>query len=514
MSIARRMVSGNLAGLASIGINLGGQVLLVPLFLLHWSTAQYGVWLGLLTAVGVIQLIDNSHLDYVGFACMKLPSADRAGRSQIFWDALPALALSAAAELILLTALLFSPLMPALFSLPADAPDVATIRMALAGLAITNYFFLFPVQLIGRVLASMGHYPATAWWYAATQSAQLLFPALAVMLGAGLGGAAIAMAAGTIVMQTICLLSYLRLARAEGLTRRRPQVSAGLSRLGSGLMLGVSNLLENLQQTGFRLILLPFLGPIKLVQFSTMRTVANVVQQGMLMLTNPSVPELMRFVSDRDTARARMVMTAIIYVAVVVMCPGFVLLQAIVRPLFDAWTLGKVAFEPLSFVALSASVLFTGLGQSARAITRGNNLIGVQIGAAFVSGTILMGLTFLLAPRVGLFGVALSLAMTEAIRSGLHMLAAGNWSRRHDFAFPRAPMLAAIACTTLTVAAMAAIALLPRYEFRLALAYVPPWIGMNLLFWRVIGEDERSNIRRLAGSLGRRAGFGRRAPAE
>ncbi|WCT73480.1 hypothetical protein PQ455_18030 [Sphingomonas naphthae] len=514
MSIARRMLSGNLAGLASIGINLGGQIALVPIFLQHWSAAQYGVWLGLVTALAMIQIADNAHLDYLGFECMKLPSGDRAQRSQILWDTLPALGLSAIAELILLASLLLSPLTAALFSLSAGSADLPVLQLALGGLALLWYVVQFPVQLGGRVLASIGHYPKTAWWYVVNQSAQAFAPAIAVIFGGGLAEAALAYAGGVLLVQIVCGAHYARVARAEGLELRRPNAGAGIARLGGGMMLGFGSLLENMQLAGFRLILLPFLGPVRLVQFSTMRTVANVVQQGLIVLVNPSIPELMRFVGDRDATRARMVMTGMIYVAVLAMCPGFVLLQAVVRPLFRVWTLGKVAFDPLAFVALSASVLFMGLAQSSRAIARGNNLVGTQTGASFLSGVILLGLTFLTAPRIGLFGVAISVATAEAVRSGLFVLAARRWACRNDFVFPLRPLLLATGCVGITIAVMVAIALLPRLGLLLAGLYVPLWGAMNVAFWGTIDEAEREGLRRMAGKLTRRFGRGGRPVIE
>lgn len=81
MTAVRRLVSGNLAGVASMAANLGGQIAVVPLFLHAWGPARFATWLALATAAALAAVIDSAHLDYLGFETMRLPPADRSGRA-------------------------------------------------------------------------------------------------------------------------------------------------------------------------------------------------------------------------------------------------------------------------------------------------------------------------------------------------------------------------------------------------------------------------------------------------
>jgi O-antigen/teichoic acid export membrane protein len=393
--------------------------------------------------------------------------------------------------MVLLIAFLFSPLPAKVFGVSPASSDLPLLKWSLIGMMLTWIVLQLPVGLLGRGLTSVGHYAATVWWYLANGIMQAVIPALAVAFGANLAGAAIAYIVATAVTQILCAFHYRWLARREELHVRRPHVGAGLRRMMGGLALGASSFLDFLQQTGFRLALLPFLGAVRLVQFSTMRTVANVVQQGLVVLVNPVIPELIRYVAARDRLRTSMTTTAMFYITVVLMCPGFVALQAIVRPMFAIWTQGKVSFDEPVFAALSCAVLITGLTQASRAIVRGNNLVVAQGVVSLLTGIGLLVITFLSVRSLGLLGAALGLVGAEALRATLFTVLAVRWFYREDFVYPRWAATTAIGCTVATMLVLTAMAMLPNAEILIALLYLPAWLAMNTLFWLALSPEER-----------------------
>ena len=101
-----------------------------------------------------------------------------------------------------------------------------------------------------------------------------------------------------------------------------------------------------MRQQGVRLVLAPLAGPVALAAFSTMRTGANVALQGLNTIVNPILPDLMRFLHDRDQPRSEAAFSTIWVVVVALMAPGVVILQLIMEPLFVFWTQGKIALIP------------------------------------------------------------------------------------------------------------------------------------------------------------------------
>ena len=332
MTTVRRLVSGNVAGMAAVVSNLVVQIATVPIYLGAWGASLLATWLALVTAAALAIVFDTAHLDYLGFEAMKLPIEDRVGRSRILSDALPVFALVGVAELLILALFLWSPLAARVFAVPAASHELTIVRCALLAMYAIALLIQVPVGLLGRGLSSVGHYPATVWWFVVLSIAQVAVPAVVALLGGKLVGAVLAYVIATSAVLAANGWHYWRLARRERFGWMRPDLAAGTRRLFGGLTLGAANVIEYFQQTGFRLVLLPFLGAARLVSFTTLRTVANVVQQGLQVLVNPMVPELMRFVSARDRHRTALMMNVMLYMAVIVLCPGLVLLQAIVRP--------------------------------------------------------------------------------------------------------------------------------------------------------------------------------------
>ncbi len=499
MTTVRRLVSGNLAGVAGILTNLAAQIAVIPLFLHAWGPARFATWLALITAAGLAVLIDTAHLDYLGFETMRLPPADREGRARVLCDAVPVFVLVGVAEFAVLAAFLWSPWAPTAFAVAPGSHDMAVVRAALLAMFAMWLIVQVPVGLLGRGLSSMGHFPATVWWFMVVGTSQVAAPALVVAAGGGLAGAVIAYLAATLVMTSVNALHYRRLARRERLAWTRPDLGAGGRRLVGGLTLGTANVIEYFQQAGFRLVLLPVLGAA-MVAFATMRTVANVVQQGLLTMVNPMVPELMRYVSARDRHRTALMMSVMLYVTVVALCPGVVVLQAIVRPVYAAWTLDKLPFDAITFTLLSCSLLVSALSQASRAVVRGNNLVRAQTAISAATAAVLLGVTFATVGSMGLRGAALGVLAAELLRAGAFFTLSLRWFAREGFDYPARATAAAALAITVTTATVFAMALRPGTIVAMLLVYAALWVGLNALFWQALGGEERATV---AGAIGR-----------
>ena len=499
MTTVRRLVSGNLAGVGSMVANLGGQIATVPLFLHAWGAQRFATWLALTTAAALAALIDTAHLDYLGFETLRLPPGDRSRRAHVMCDAVPVFALFGLAEVAVLAAFLWSPWAPKIFGVAPASHDLLVVRAGLLAMFAVWLLFQVPVGLLGRGLTSVGHFAATAWWYLAVAIGQLVGPALVAAMGGGLGMAVAAYLVATVVMISVNAWHYLRIARREALHWTSPDVATGGRRLLGGMTLGAANVIEYFQQTGFRLVLLPVLGAA-MVAFATMRTVANVVQQGLLTLVNPMVPELMRYVSARDRHRTALMMSVMLYVTVVALCPGVVALQAIVRPVYAAWTLGKLSFDPLTFTLLSCSLLVSAWSQASRAVVRGNNLVRAQTAISAATGAVLLGVTFATVGRMGVRGAALGVLAAESLRAGAFFWLSLRWFARESFTYPARATAAAALAVAATVATVFVMALYPGTIVAMLLLYAVAWVLLNGLFWRALGGEERATV---AGALGR-----------
>ena len=475
-------------------VNIVVQLALLPVYLKFWDTERDGLWLVLNATTTLLALVDTTHQDFVGYECMRRPAQDLEARSRILSDAIPVIVIMGLVELALLAMVLASPLAHLLFNAPKSAGLVQAFRLSLFGLMVVWAASQNFAGTIGRVLGSVGHFATGAWWGVIIMIATNAAPALAVTLGAGFTGAATTLGVTTVAIDLLIYRHYFIIMKREGLAFARPDLRAGFARYRRALVLSLAAILEFMQQTGFRLVLLPLLGVVRLVQFSTLRTVANVAQQGVGTLMNPTAPELMRFIAGKEEDKSATVLVGMIFATVIIICPGMIVLQLVAQLLFTVWTLHKVPFDAAAFGVLSATVLVFGLSQPSRAIVRGNNLVAAQAAVSLATGLILAATAILATRSYGVLGAACALLLAELVRSGSNIVISARWLKRAGLSFPTGAMAGAGLFVAMTIATILAMAMAPGLKLILTLAYAPLWLAMNLLFWRLIPEPSRALI--------------------
>ncbi len=77
MSVASRLISGSAASWAQIAITAISQVVLVPVYLSHWSVATYGVWLAIQALISITSTFDFGHQEFLGYEFLRIGRDDR-----------------------------------------------------------------------------------------------------------------------------------------------------------------------------------------------------------------------------------------------------------------------------------------------------------------------------------------------------------------------------------------------------------------------------------------------------
>jgi O-antigen/teichoic acid export membrane protein len=192
--------------------------------------------------------------------------------------------------------------------------------------------------------------------------------------------------------------------------------------------------------------LAPLAGVNALVAFSTMRTGANVALQGLNTITNPLLPELLLFLNQKKQDKTEAAFAMVWTVLVVIMAPAIVVFQLIMPGLFALWTKGKVEFDPKVFALLSITILIYALAQPAMAIIRGNNVLNVQVRVSIITAVVVILGMFILVPRIGILGAAISLVIGEIVDTQLYKIAAKKWLLKNGLHWPiRTSRMAALA---------------------------------------------------------------------
>ena len=172
MSALHRFLSASAASWAKILLTVATQVLLVPLFLSHWSVEEYGCWLIVQTIMGIGSLMSNGFQTYTGYEFLKITGDRKPQESrQLFYSTLPCALGVAAFELLVQLGVIYFGLMRNLFD-GGDALDPTLLHQAdvsvvlysvcyliassaggLAGRAVAPLRLLSPDDLVGRLLS-------------------------------------------------------------------------------------------------------------------------------------------------------------------------------------------------------------------------------------------------------------------------------------------------------------------------------------------------------------------------
>jgi O-antigen/teichoic acid export membrane protein len=249
----------------------------------------------------------------------------------------------------------------------------------------------------------------------------------------------------------------LRLFRMEKFVLVSPSMRLGFGNLVRSLALSGKFLLENARHQGVRIILAPLVGVTGIAAFSTMRTGANVALQGLNTVIHPLMPELMRFLHQRDQERSEAAFGTIWIVVVAIMAPAVVVAQVIMEPLYHIWTRGHVQFDPLLFGILSLTVLVYAVVQPAMAVVIGNNMLKPQIVLSALAAIVVIGVMYLLVPRFGIIGAGVALLAAEVTATMSYMFFAQRWLRKNGLTWPQRPFIIAgtsVCLAALTVGAM------------------------------------------------------------
>ena len=202
-----------------------------------------------------------------------------------------------------------------------------------------------------------------------------------------------------------------------------------------------------------------------MTEFSTTRTMSNLSMQGVGTVTNPIMPELMRFLRERDAQRTEAAIGFVWLFAVVLLAPVLVAFQWVMPTVYAEWTRGKITYDPALFALFSATLLLFALARPPLAVLQGNNLLKVQLGISITVSIIALGGILLMSTPFGTRGAAASLLVAELIGTVLAVWYSAKWPRPGTrIGFPWNLFLVSVLAMVLGDAAITLMVWLPEWR--------------------------------------------------
>ena len=438
MSSLQRFLSASAASWARILLTIVTQILLVPVFLSHWTVEEYGCWLIIQTIVGIASLMSAGLHSYAGYEFLKIGDRQPHRSRLLFYSALPCVLLVSTLELTALSVLIYFGLVRNVFD-AKHALDAGLLRQADVSLVLYSVCWLVASSaggLAGRAVAPYGHFPRMTWWSVFLALIQALASAAAVVLGADLVETVGWITVATLAANVPIHWDMWRIFRQQDLHPVKPDWGLGFRVVTHSLAISFSSLVDIGRQQGVRIFLGALLGVAQMTEFSTTRTLSNLSMQGVGTVTNPIMPELMRFLRERDAARTEAAIGFVWFFAVVLLAPVMVGLQWITPKIYTAWTRSKITYDPALFGLFSAALLLFALSRPPLAILQGNNLLKIQLGISISASVIALTGILLFTSSFGTHGAALSLLVAELTGTALAVSYGARWLDRNDLGFP------------------------------------------------------------------------------
>ena len=462
MSAVQRVVSGSLASWLRIAVTIVSQVVAVPIYLSYWSVNTYGMWILIQSIVTFLTVFDVAHHQYLGNEFLRLGKQKRQEVAEVFYTGLTVALIVSVFTLFIISVLVLSGTIGRWVGI--ETVNTHEFETALMLTVVPWTLTVTFTGIIGRALYPFGYFPLSAWSGAVFALVSTITSIAAVSLGADLIGATVVTCIVNFLCHGVLTFILLKIARQEKLLFKKLDLRSGFSRFLASLVLGVQSGLEILRQQGVRFILLPLAGMASMIAFSTMRTGANLAQQGLGTITSPLMPELMSFLSDRDQVRMEISFSVIWLMLCVVLVPTVLVLQYISPPLFSLWTHGKITFDPVLFAILSFGVLVSALAQPAIAIVSGNNLLRAQFLISLAAVLVTVSSMYGMVPAMGIKGAAVALLLGELVTLMCYVYSARQWLAMALLQWPTPAFLIASLSLVVAAAGMTSILIFTNYD--------------------------------------------------
>jgi O-antigen/teichoic acid export membrane protein len=462
MSTLHRFLSASAAGWVKILLTIVSQLVLVPIFLGHWSVEEYGCWLIIQSMVSLSSIVSAGHLNFVGFEFLKVGDKRPDQFRVLFYSAVPWALLIALLELLVLVGLIYLGFMRSMFD-PNRSLNQPLLHQAFGSLLLYSASALITSVsgLAGRAVAPFGYFPRMTWWQTGLGLVGAVTSAVAVAAGANLIETSVCTVLAGLAFNVPVHIDLWRMLSRHGIRPTRPDWKAGLRNFTHSVAIALTTVLDIFRQQGVRVLLSSTIGISGMTAFATTRTMSNLSLQGIGTITAPVMPEIMRFLRERDAERTNAIIGFVWALAVVGLAPVLIVFQWIMPVVYHVWTRGKIGFDPMLFGLFSISLLIFALARPLIAILQGNNLLKVQLYISIGNSIIAVAGILLFTGIFGVSGAATALLVAELAATALSAFFAKRWLDRNHIRFPWELLYVA-----LTSIAVAAISILSMVAFQ------------------------------------------------
>jgi O-antigen/teichoic acid export membrane protein len=413
--VIRRVAKAALAVLFGHGVNIFGNLLLVPLFLRVWSASVYGEWLTLSSAVAYLGTLDFGLQTYAINRLTQIHRAKDLARYRELQHAAVRfyLLLGLAGTALAFLAACVLPLRELLNLRYASVWEIRVVVTLLAAQALAN----LPANFVSSIYQTTGDLARSEWIYQLQRAGVLVSLAIALIVKPSM----IVVAVVQLIPVAICIGAVILHVK-----HRIPLLSFGISSARAGLvrelvapslLFGLIGLAQMVTLQGSTLVIAGALGSAAVALFVTSRTLANLARQFLGLLSSASWTEFTLLDAGGNRTGLRLAFHALLAVGG---CGSIAIAASLWfegPSVIVAWTRGKLVPDALVLRLLLLQVVLGVPWIAASTIPVTTNRHSSVAVSYIVASTLGVALAFAGIGHLGLAAVPAGLILGEAAAS-------------------------------------------------------------------------------------------------
>ena len=408
-----RFLSGAIGSWFEIVLIFLINFLLVPVYLSNWSIEVYSAWILLISIRGICSLFHLGYSDFIYHKSLNFKSKI-IKKSNI--DIISSLPYALIISLIILIISYLNIDLNFISNLLKISPDLEEIwnmsffYIVIIGILLGSNKFLFRGPL-----AITGNFHIYIWSNFYHILIISVVPGVAVLLGANFELAVKSLLIAEFISLIFIYYLFITILRKKGFKIYKPNFIIGLNNFFLSLWTFLKIVVEFFNQTGIRFLVSGIYGPIILVYFSTIRTVANILTQVLKTIGAPLLPELMYYVKNKRKQHVITIFELIYLMIILLFCPLTFFLQLVMPYFFELWTLGKITFDPFIYLILTQSIIFQALCMPAERILTGSNLYKLNFFLKLLIFLIMLFYIYFTRESLEIINVGISILISEIL---------------------------------------------------------------------------------------------------
>lgn len=396
-------------------VSIALQLVSVPICLHYWDKEMYGSWVAVLAAFTLMRTLDGGYINYVGNKLNLQYHQDQESFRQTLASSIWGIFALGMLQLIILTLLVATGSTSWLIGLDAGGNDGADAILALLTLVVTWLITGAYLGIVHRLLIPTGLMYQAAWWSLLFQVAQFFALILAAISQFSLFHAALLF---SFVQAVIYLTSGLYIRRK--LPAYTPWLRGGKPALGyrdlvKSLPLTLSGVLQNAGSNGLVLVVSGLAGPLAVSQYATARTLSNLWNTLVNILTSPLLPDVVRFHAKTEGHKLASVHEAHWLVISSLVSISILIAYPFLELVYTLWTAGHLSLDKPLVGLLLAATSISSIGYLMNTYISGINNLSYVFSTSAVRATLAVVLSAALLPFAGLAGIGLAILVSESV---------------------------------------------------------------------------------------------------